>query len=149
MFRNYFLVTIRNLFKNGFYSFINIAGLAIGIACSILILLWVADETSFDKALPKSDRIYQVWAKAFFDGKFENWKSVPLPTYEAMKTADSNIKHSVVTDWGGDHLLTVGETRLMKKGFYASEEFLEVFEYPLISGNAAQVMDDPSSIVIS
>jgi ABC-type antimicrobial peptide transport system permease subunit len=66
-----------------------------------------------------------------------------------MKTADSNIKRAVVTDWGGTHLLTVGETRLMKKGYYASEEFLEVFEFPLIAGSAEQVMDDPRSVVIT
>ena len=149
MFRNYFIITIRNLFKNGFYSFINIAGLSIGITCSILILLWVHDEISYDKFIPKVDRVHQVWAKAFFDGKVSNWTSVPLPTYEAMKTRDSNIKRAVVTDWGGSHLLTVGETRLTKKGYFASEEFLEVFEFPLKTGDATQVMDDPRSIIIT
>jgi putative ABC transport system permease protein len=149
MFRNYFIITIRNLFRNGFYSFINITGLSIGITCSILILLWVYDEISYNKFLPKVDRIYQVWAKAFFDGKANNWTSVPLPTYEAMKTADSNIKRAVVTDWGGDHLLAVGDTRLTKKGYFASEEFLEVFEFRLKTGNSEQVMDDPRSIIIT
>lgn len=149
MFKNYFLVTLRNLFRNGFYSFINIAGLAIGITCSILILLWVADETSYDKFHPKADRLYQVWVKAYFDGKISSWTSVPLPTYEAFKTADSNIKRMLVTDWGGQHLLTVGENRLLKDGYWASEEFLEMFEFPLLNGQASQVMDDPRSIVIT
>ncbi len=149
MFKNYFLVTIRNLFRNGFYSFINITGLAIGITCSILILLWVADETSYDKFHPKADRLYQVWVKAHFDGKISSWTSVPLPTYEAFKTADSNIKRMLVTDWGGQHLLTVGENRLLKDGYWASEEFLEMFEFPLLSGQPSQVMDDPRSIVIT
>lgn len=149
MFKNYLIITVRNLFKNGFYSFINIAGLAIGITCSILILLWVADETSFDKFHPKADRLYQVWVNAAFNGKINSWTSVPLPTYEAMKTADSNIKRAVVTDWGGDHLVTVGENRLMKKAYWASEEFLQMFEFPLINGDASQVMADPRSIVIS
>jgi len=149
MFKNYLTITVRNLFKNGFYSFINIAGLAIGITCSILILLWVADETSFDKFHPKADRLYQVWVNATFNGQINSWTSVPLPTYEAMKTADSNIKRTVVTDWGGDHLVTVGENRFIKKAYWASEEFLEMFEFPLISGDASQVMADPRSIVIS
>jgi len=149
MFKNYLTITVRNLFKNGFYSFINIAGLAIGITCSILILLWVADETSFDKFHPKADRLYQVWVNATFNGQINSWTSVPLPTYEAMKTADSNIKRTVVTDWGGDHLVTVGENRFIKKAYWASEEFLEMFEFPLISGDASQVMTDPRSIVIS
>lgn len=149
MFRNYFTITLRNLVKNGFYSFINIAGLSIGIACTILILLWVFDETSFDKMHPNADRLYQVWVHAEFGGKKSSWTSVPLPTYEAMKTADSNIKRSVVTDWGGNHLLTVGETRLIKKGYYASEEFLEMFQFLLVFGNAEQILDDPRSIVIT
>jgi putative ABC transport system permease protein len=149
MFKNYFLITIRNLRKNGFYSFINITGLSIGIACSILILLWVFDETSFNKFLPKYDRIYQVWVNAKFDGKINSWTSVPLPTYEGMKSADANIKRAVITDWGGMHLLTVGENRLNKRGYYASEEFLEMFEFPLITGNAAQVMADPRSVIIT
>src|SRR5882672_305930 len=101
MLKNYLVVTLRNLFKNGFYSVINISGLAIGITCSILILLWVADETSFDKFLPKADRLYQVMVNATFDGTIHSWESVPLPTYEAMKTADVHIKHALVTDWGG------------------------------------------------
>lgn len=150
MFRNYFIITFRNLFKNGFYSFINIAGLAIGITCSILILLWVADEVSFNKFHPKADRLYQVWISATFDGKINSWTSVPLPTYEAMKSADNHIKKSAVTDWGGNHLLSVdGETRLVKSGYFASEEFLEMFEFPLVKGNPTQVLDDPSNIVIS
>ena len=149
MFKNYFLVTIRNLFRNGFYSFINIVGLAIGITCSILILLWVRDELSYDKFHPKADRLYQVWVNAVFDGQVHSWTSVPLPTYEAMKTADSNIKRAVVSDWGGNHLLTIDDTRLMKRGYYVSEEYLEMFEFPLVSGTADQVLDDPSSIVIT
>jgi len=158
MFKNYFLIMVRNLFKNGFYSFINISGLAIGITCSILILLWVADETSFlwvadetsfDKFIPKSDRLYQVWVRAQFDGKISSWTSVPLPTYEAFKTANSNIARMAVTDWGGAHLITVGENRLMKNGYWVSEEFLEMFEFPLAVGNAEQVLDAPPSIVIT
>jgi len=88
MLRNYLLVTFRNLLKNGTYSLINISGLALGITCSILIILWVADESSYDKFHPKADRLYQVRINSHFDGRINTWRSVPLPTYEAMKTAD-------------------------------------------------------------
>jgi putative ABC transport system permease protein len=150
MLRNYLIVTLRNLRKNGFYSLINISGLAIGIACSILIILWVADETSFDKFHPKADRLYQVWVNAHFDGRINSWTSVPLPTSEAMKPADANIVRAAVTDWGGDHLLANAEDRRMRKrGFNVGEEFLEMFQFPLIAGNAEQVLDDASNIVIT
>lgn len=150
MLRNYFVVAFRSLLKNGFYSFINIAGLSIGITCSILIILWVADETSFDKFHPRADRLYQVWANAHFDGRINSWTSVPLPTADAMKPADANIVRAVVTDWGGDHLLaTTDDKRMNKRGFNVGEEFLEMFQFPLIAGNAEQVLDDASNIVIT
>ncbi|HNP19387.1 MAG TPA: ABC transporter permease [Fulvivirga sp.] len=149
MFKNYFLVTIRNIYKNTIYSIINISGLAIGIVCSILILLWVSDEVSYDKFIPKYNRLYQVWVNAHFDGKINSWRSVPLPTYEAMKDADTKIKNSCVTDWGGSHLLNVNEVRITKDGYWASEEFLEMFGFPLEKGDASTVLDDPSNIVIT
>lgn len=149
MLKNFFLVTIRNLYKNSLYTTINISGLAVGLVCSILILLWVKDETSFDTFHPKKDRLYQLWVHAEFDGKVNSWKSVPLPTYEALKTSDSRIKNTAVSDWGGSHLLAVGDTRLLKRGHFVSEEFLEMFEFPLVSGMATDVLDDPSSIVIT
>jgi ABC-type antimicrobial peptide transport system permease subunit len=149
MLRNLFLVAIRNLRKNSLYSVINISGLSIGIACSILILLWVVDELSFDRFIPKSDRIYQVYVNAEFDGSINTWRSVPLPTYEAMKTVDNDIVNTVVTGWGYEHLLTVGDTRVFKDAYWVSEEFLEIFEFPLVAGDPSTVLDDPLSIVIS
>ena len=149
MLRNYFLVTLRNLFKNRLYSFINISGLAIGITSSILIILWVSSEISYNKFLPKADRLYQVWTMSEFDGTVNSWISVPLPTYEAMKTADNNIVRSTVSDWGSERLITFEDTRLLKDSYYVGEEFLEMFEFPLVIGNAEDVLDDPSSIVIT
>lgn len=149
MLRNFLLIAFRNLKKNGLYSFINISGLSIGIVCSVLILLWVADELAFDKFIPKSNKLYQVWISSDFDGKINNWRSVPLPTYEAVKTADNSIKNSVVVGWGAKRLLTVGDTRITKPGYYVSEEFLDMFEFPMISGSPDIALDDPMSIILS
>jgi putative ABC transport system permease protein len=149
MLKNYFLITLRNLLKNKTYSFINIAGLSIGIMCSLLILLWVFDELSYNRFIPKANRLYQVWINAHFDGKVNSWTSVPLPTSEGLKTESSHIASTVSTDWGGDHLLTVGETRVTKRGFFAGEEFLTMFEFPLIVGDPKKVLAEPYAIVIS
>ncbi len=149
MIRNFLIVTLRNLKRNSLYSIINISGLAIGIVCSILILLWVADETSFDLFIPKHDKLHQVWVNAEFDNKINSWNSVPLPCYQSLKDRDSNIKNTTVMDWGGDHLLNVEEKRLIKRGYFVGSEFLEMFEFELVSGNAESVLDDPSSVVIS
>ena len=149
MVKNFFVITIRNLFRNSLYSTVNIVGLSVGLVCSILILLWVDDETSFDSFIPKADNLFQVWVNAEFDGKINSWRSVPLPTYKAMKSANSNIKNSAVADWGGPHLVAVGDVRITKRGYWVSKEFLEMFEFPLKQGEASQVMADPKSIVIS
>lgn len=149
MLRNFFLVTIRNLLKNSVYTFINIAGLAIGITCTILILLWVFDELTYDRFLPKANRLYQVWVNAEYDGRINSWNSVPCPTGEAMKTADSNIINSAMCDWGGEHLFSTEEKRIFKRAHFVGDAFLEMFEFPLRYGNAADVLDDPSSVVIT
>ena len=66
-----------------------------------------------------------------------------------MKTINSNIKNSVVAGWGGPRLLTAGDVRIIKDGYYASEEFLEMFEFPLVSGTHSEALKDPMSIVLS
>ena len=87
MLKNFIVVALRNLKKNSLYSVINISGLSVGIACSMLILLWVKEETSFDKFIPKVDRLHQVWVNASIAGGVSSWNSVPLPTYMEMKSA--------------------------------------------------------------
>uniref|UniRef100_UPI0040489D05 ABC transporter permease n=2 Tax=Roseivirga sp. TaxID=1964215 RepID=UPI0040489D05 len=149
MLKNFLLVTLRNLRRNSLYSIINISGLSIGIACSILILLWVRDETSFDKFIPKADRLYQVWVNAEFDGSIQTWNSVPLPTYMEMKNAHSNIVNSTVAGWGAERLIARDDNRIMQQGYYVGEEFLDMFEFPMKIGQTSEVLDDPSSIVIS
>ncbi|WKN43713.1 ABC transporter permease [Tunicatimonas pelagia] len=150
MFKNYLRIAIRNLFKNKVYSFINIFGLAIGLTCSILILLWVQDETSYDSFHPKADRLYQVWLQAQWDEDIGSQVALPLPTYEALKSANSHIERVAVSNWGGNHLLAVGEDAIVKEGFFVSEEFLEMFEFPLVQGGErGTLLDDPSSIVIT
>lgn len=149
MLKNFMLVTLRNLRRNTLYSVINISGLSIGIACSILILLWVQEETSFDKFIPKVNKIHQVWVNAEFDNSVQSWNSVPLPTYEGMKGAHAKIANSAVAGWGATRLITLGDQRIMKPGYFVSEEFLDMFEFPMSIGDRSTVLDDPSSIVIS
>jgi len=149
MVRNFFILAIRNLGRQKLYSVINILGLTVGLTAAILILLWVHDELNYDKFLGNSKRLYQVWLNAEFDGKINTWNSVPLPTYEAMKDADSNIKESCVMGWGGRKLLTAGEKKLTIRGYYASKEFFEMFDYPFIYGDPETVLDEPRSIVIT
>ncbi len=149
MLQNYFKIALRNLQRNAVYSFINISGLSIGIACSILILLWVIDEVSYDRFHTNYRQLHQAWIHGHYDGTINSFTSVPQPLADALKAADANILRTVKVDWGGEHLLTVGENRLMMQGHYVSEPFLEMFQFPLLTGDPATVLDDPTSIVLT
>lgn len=149
MLKNYFIIAIRNITKNAVYSFINIFGLSIGLACTILILLWVKDEVSYDKFHGNLKNLHQVWINGTFDGTVNSFTSVPLPTAQAIKDADSNVKYAVTSDWGGDRLITYGDVRFNKRMMHVEEEFLEMFRFTLIHGVAEQVLDEPNSIVLT
>ena len=77
MFKNYLKVAFRNLWKNKGFSFINIVGLAIGMASAVLILLWMQNETSYDDFHEKKDRIYEMWNRAEFSGEVHSWNTTP------------------------------------------------------------------------
>jgi putative ABC transport system permease protein len=149
MIRNYLKVAFRNITRNGVYSSINIVGLAVGLGCSILISLWVFDELAYDRFQPKLNRLSQLWINATYDGKVNTFQSVPYPSYLEIRNEDSRIKNTTITNWGGESLLTAGEKRISKKSFYVAEEFLEMFQFHLLFGQADKVLDDPNSIVLT
>jgi ABC-type antimicrobial peptide transport system permease subunit len=149
MLKNYLKIAFRNLQRNSIYSFINIAGLAVGIACSILIILWVWDEVSYDRFHTNADRLGQLWLHNEFSDNISSSQAVPLPTYEFFKTFDSRIKNTSIAHWPYEHLLTVGETKITKTGQFASPEFLAMFQFPFVKGSASTALNDASSIVIT
>jgi hypothetical protein len=75
---NFFKITFRNLWKNWGYSFLNIFGLAIGIACAGLIFLWVEYEQSYDKWIPKKDLVYYIMENQTYQGQVRTFDSTPL-----------------------------------------------------------------------
>ncbi len=149
MFKNIFIVALRNLIRNKLYSLTNIIGLSIGISCTILILLWIFDEISYDRFHSNGDQLYQVMVNTDFDNVIHTWNSLPLPTYSALQTENSNIIHAAITDRGGEHLLAVGEKKIIMNGMAVSEQFLDMFKFPIIHGDVANILDDISSIVIT
>lgn len=153
MLSNYFRIAFRSISKNKIYSFINISGFAIGITCTLLILLWVHDELTFDAWMPKYDRVYRLMTKATYDGSVHVWNANPIPAAEAIKESSAEVVNTVITDWGSSHLLAVGDradrTGVKKRGLFASESFLNVFGNKMIYGDAATALNDMKSIVLT
>ncbi|MDZ4714582.1 MAG: ABC transporter permease [Cytophagales bacterium] len=149
MLHNYLKIAFRSLVKNPVFSFINIAGLSIGMACSMLILLWVWDEVTFDSNFPKSDRLYQVKMNTVVDKGIVTGISMPYPLKEAILIEDTRIKRAAMTNWGEGALLAYGDKKFNKVGMWVSESFLEMFEYPLLAGSRQHALLDPKSIVLT
>jgi putative ABC transport system permease protein len=149
MFKNYLLIALRNLQRNKVYSVINIVGLSIGIACSVLIFLWVHDEVGYDRFHTNYDRLHQVYMNQEFSGVVKTGDFTPYPLADAIRQRSSGIKHVALTNHGEGYLLTVGDNKLSKIGTAVTEEFLQMFSFNLIKGNPANALSDPSAIVIS
>ncbi len=149
MLQNYLKIAIRSLLKNPVYSFINITGLSIGIACSVLILLWVADEYSYDRFHKNYNSIYSLYQSQQWAQGIGTANSMPYPMMETIKDKSSQIKHVVITNWGEGNMLQVGDKRLNKLGLCASEDFFKMFTFDMVKGNPNTALSDPSSIVIT
>src|SRR6478735_8737934 len=117
MIKNYFKIAIRNLLKNPGYSFINIAGLAIGMAVAIIIGLWIWDELSFDKYHQNYDSIAQVMKNSTTNGIIQTQKRLPIPLVEELKiNYGSYFKYLVLSSSTADHILATDDKQLSKKG---------------------------------
>lgn len=149
MLRNYIIIAFRNLKRNAVYSYINIGGLAIGIACSVLIALWVWDEITYDRFHKNVKQLGQLWLHNEFSDNIISSQAVPLPTYEFLKTYDNRIKNTCIVHWPYQHLLVAGENKVTKIGQFASVEFLEMFQFPMVKGSATAALKDPGSILIT
>ena len=148
MIRNYFKIAWRNLSKSKMYSFINIAGLSIGMTVAILIGLWIYDEISFNKNFKNYDRIAKVVQNVTNNDEVQTWTNVPWPLADELrKNYGSDFEHIAMATWIGDHVLSAGEKKLKKEGGYFEKEAPELFNIEIIRGSSK--LDDPSSLLLS
>ena len=149
MLRNYLKIAVRNLLRNRFFSIINIAGLAVGMASAILILLWIQNEVSYDQFHEKKDRIYQVWNRSEFDGKLQCWGTTPKIMGPTLKKDYADIEDAVRVHWSNSFLFSIGDKRLNAKGTMVDPGFLTMFSFPLVKGNVKTALNDVYSIVLT
>ncbi len=149
MLKNFFKVAFRNLWKNKAFSFINITGLAIGMASAMLLLLWIYDEVSFDRFHEKKDRIYEVWNRAEFSGALHSWSTTPKVLARTLEHDYPEVELAVRVNWGSNFLFSVGEKRIMEPGNIVDSAFLDMFSFPLLKGNPHTALNDMHSIVIT
>lgn len=149
MIKNYFKIAWRNLVNNKVYSTLNILGLATGMAVALLIGLWVYYQFSYDRFLPGHEQVYKVGKKFTVNGEKQVQLVTPLPLADALKKDIPGIKYVAHTDWMRQHGLVVGENKIYLSGAMAGADFLKIFQYPLLKGNADNVLKEPYSIVLT
>ncbi|EAQ99913.1 ABC transporter permease [Maribacter sp. HTCC2170] len=149
MFRNYLKIAWRNLWKNKVYSALNIFGLAIGITCASLILLWVEDELSFDSTFEKQDQVYYLPTNQQYEGEWSTFfQATPGPLAKVLKDEIPEIIGSARTKQES-LLFEVGENSISKYGRFADPDFLKMFSLSFVEGNLENAFNDYNGIVIS
>ena len=152
MFKNYLKIALRNIRKHKGYSFINIAGLAIGMAVCILILMFVRGELSYDTHHEHKDRIYRIERQWFAaDGSVRSELCSVAPSFVPLLEEEFPEMEHVVRMFGsGDTLITFGENNFVEERLYFAEhDIFDVFTIPVIVGNQQTALKNPNSIVLS
>jgi putative ABC transport system permease protein len=149
MLKNYFKAAFRNLWKNKGYSFLNIGGLAIGMACAGLIFLWVEDELTFNHYFSNSDNLYKVKDRQTYDGNTFTFDATPGPLAAGIKTEIPGIKNTARTTWGNSVIFSLKDKPIYEQGLYVDPPFLTMFQLQFIQGNAKTAFAQLHSLVIS
>jgi putative ABC transport system permease protein len=151
MIKNYFKIAWRNLTKNKTFSIINIAGLASGLACFILVALYVADELSYDKYNEKASRIYRVNSDIVFGGNKMHMAVSPDPMGATLKKDYPQVEEYVrFFDAGGIKRMKKGNEYMRETNtVYADSTLFSVFTLPAVAGNTKTALNEPNTVVIT
>lgn len=150
MFRNYLKTAIRNLQKHRLYSFLNIAGLAVGIGCCLLITLWILDELSFDRFNAHAEQLYRVEFDQDYSGQLFHVNVTPHPLGPVLKEEIAGIENATRFKFVDEIMVKHGEKTFFEDRVAAVDPALfRMFSFPLVEGSASTVLEDPSTVVIS
>ncbi len=148
MFKNYLKIALRNIRKHKGYSFINITGLAIGVAACLLLFLWVQDELSYDRYHEKAKQIYRVVSQYESEGKTRRFAYTSAPVGPALMREFPEIEKAVRFGRNG-FVVSYQNKRFMEQVYFTDPEIFDVFTLPLVKGNPENALKEPYSIIIS
>ncbi len=150
MLRNYFKIALRNLARQKGYAAITVFGLALGLAVSLLSILYVADEWNYDRFHHQADRIYRINSDLVFSQKEMKGAVAPTPMGATLKHDFPEVEQAVRLGKYGSHLVKSGQTVIREQRvLYADSTVFEVFTLPMVVGNPQKALADPQSVVIT
>lgn len=139
MFTNYLKIAFRQLKKNKGFSMLNIFGLSLGMACAMLILLWVQDEISYNRFHEKYETLYQVMENQTYEGKTYTFAANPGLLASALKAEIPEVKNTTRMDWANHWLFSLGEKTIYEDGKLVDTSFFDMFTYPLVYGDVKSI----------
>ncbi len=149
MLHNYFKIALRSLWRSKAHSFINVFGLALGIACCLLISLFVRDELTFDTFHTKADRIYRVYSREDWGENQQFFNTVtPFPMGPALKENLPEVEHEVRITVNTVQV-KVGEQQFNESAMVAGKNFFDVFDFKVVKGNGHEVLLAQNNVVLS
>lgn len=150
MFKNYLTITLRNFKKHKVYSFINVAGLAIGIACSLFVFLFVWDELRYDRFHEKADRIYRIAQYIHIEDRVDSALPTPPILADTLLQDFPQIEAAARIKQDSWSIVKYGENRFEEVNIYGVDSsFFEVFSFKLIQGDPKTVLSDPNTVVLT
>lgn len=149
MLQNYIKIAWRNLLRNKTFSFINIMGLAVGMAFTVIIGLWIQYQFSFDDFQLNKSRIALLERHGWNNSEKITRGSTALPLYNELKSGYPEVKHVTRVSWLDNHSLITGDKKLSKRGMYVDPAFLKMFTFPLLNGNVEKALTEANSIVLT
>lgn len=141
--------TLRNFRRHKSSFFINLIGLSTGLACTLLIVLWVNDELQMDKFHALEDRLYNVQEHQQYAESVMTTHSTPGMLAETLKEEVPEIEYAATITWNNTYTLTTGETNIQARGYHAGSDFFKMFSFDLLQGQPETVLRDLNAIVLS
>jgi hypothetical protein len=153
MLKNYLKIALRNLFRHKAFSAINIVGLALGMACSLLIMLWVQDEKAIDGFHANGKQLFQVYEREHNDGKIGAGYATQGLLAEELKRVIPEVQYASSLDYAASpgtlNTFEAGNKVIKENGNFAGADFFSMFSYPLLQGNRETALSAPAGIAIS
>lgn len=150
MLKNYFKTALRNLLRQRGYSLINITGLAIGMACCLLILMFVNDELSYDNYSKYADRIHRITLKLKFGGRDLHAAVTCAPMAKTLVNDYPEVEEAVRFRSRGSYIIKYGENSFKEQRFtFSDPTFFKVFGIPLLKGDPETALKEPNTLVLS
>ncbi len=149
MLRHHLLLIYRNILRAKGYFAINVAGLTTGLACTLLIYLWVRDEVQMNKFHEKGERLYQVMEHQHYAAEVMTTTSTPGILAENLKVDYPEVEFAATATWVNDFTLSDGDHNVKAKGWYVGEDYFNIFSFNLLQGDASGVLKDKKAMVIS